>query len=286
VSTPYGAGGTRPHRPASGRESVSPATNDAIRAARDLKTGRGRREQQRYLLEGVRVVEDALDQGLQPEAFFLTPHRIDGTPRGYALANRVRQLDVPVYELSERLLTLIADTETPSGVIAVAPLPAHLSELPRPWTTGLSALLLDQVRDPGNVGGILRSAGASGVELVVSSEGSVDLFSPKVVRAGAGAHLRLELAPARPYEELAAWLAGWPQVVLADGHAEGTIYDVDWQLPTALIVSNEAHGVSERLRDLSLTPTRIPMAVATESLNVAAAAAIILYEGRRPFLRP
>ena len=91
------------------------------------------------------------------------------------------------------------------------------------------------------------------------------------------------LAPARTCDW--SWPHGWPQVVLADGHAEGTIYDVDWSLPTALIVSNEAHGASDRLRDLSPIPARVPMAVATESLNVAAAAAIILYEGRRSFLR-
>jgi RNA methyltransferase, TrmH family len=272
-------------RPTASRGSdLDPAVNAAIRAARDLKSGHGRREQGRYLLEGVRLIEDALDQGLEPELVFLTPHLLESTPRGRSLAEWLRRSGIALIELNERLLGLISDTETPPGVIAVAPLPRFLRTLPDPWAPGLSALLLDHVRDPGNVGGILRTAAAAGVELIASTEGSVDLYAPKVVRAGAGAHLRLELAPARPLAEVAEWLEQWPQVVLADGTAPTSLYDVDWQQPSVLVVANEAHGPQEWLRDVRVRRVAIPMRADTESLNVAAATAVFLYEARRPFL--
>jgi TrmH family RNA methyltransferase len=281
-----GAGShSRDVRPdASSRRPDTPA-NAAIRAARELKSAQGRREQGRYLLEGVRLIDDALQQGLRPDLVFLTPHLLDGTARGRDLAGRLRRTEVPIVELTERLLRLISDTETPPGIIAVAPLPRPLIELPAPWTGGLSAILLDHVRDPGNVGGILRTAAAAGVELVVSTEGSVDLYAPKVVRAGAGAHLRLELAPARPLDEIGAWLARWPLAALADGAARTTLYDVDWREPCVLVVSNEAHGIEEWLQGRALRRVSIPMRAATESLNVAAATAIFVYEARRSFLR-
>jgi TrmH family RNA methyltransferase len=274
---------SRPSGPPSTRQETS--VNAAIRAARELKSAQGRREQGRYLLEGVRLIDDALGQGLRPDLVFITPHLLDSTPRGWDLGAWLRQSDIPLIELNERLLRLISDTETPPGIIAVAPMPRPLAALPAPWTDGLSAILLDHVRDPGNVGGILRTAAAAGVELVVSTEGSVDLYAPKVVRAGAGAHLRLELAPARPLEEVAAWLQRWPLAILADGAARTTLYDVDWRQPSVLVVSNEAHGFEEWLRGRDLLRVAIPMRGETESLNVAAATAIFLYEARRPFFR-
>jgi RNA methyltransferase, TrmH family len=261
------------------------ATDEAIHAARLLKTPQGRRRQGRFLLEGVRLVEDALSQGVYPVATFLTPHLIESTARGHDLALLLNRLDAPVYELSERHLTLVADTETPAGVVVVADLPLRVDALPEPNRPGLSVLLLDQIRDPGNIGGILRTAAAGGLSAVVSTEGSADLWAPKVVRAGAGAHFRLPLYPGWPLLEVAAWLATWPQLVVADARARNSIYDIDWSIATILTLSNEARGASSWLDRLHISRTAIPMQSDTESLNVAAAAAVIVYEARRSFLR-
>jgi TrmH family RNA methyltransferase len=273
-----------PYRPPARPSQPEPATAAAIRAARALRTPQGRRQQGQFLLEGVRLVEDALSQGLVVDAVFITPHLLDSTERGRDLARYLRQLPVPLFEISERHLTLIADTETPPGIVVVGALPADQASLPEPNAPGLGALVLDQVRDPGNIGGILRTAAAAGIRQVVSTQGSADLWAPKVVRAGAGAHFRLVLHPARPLGDVADWLARWPQRVLADGRARATIYDIDWQLPTVLLLSNEARGASSWLADFDCAHVAIPMAASTESLNVAAAAAVILYEARRQTL--
>ena len=230
-------------------------------------------------------MEDALSQGVVPDAIFSTPHLLETTQRGANLARWLRGQDVPHFEISERLLTLISDTETPSGIIVVASLPPITSILPRPQYRGLGALLLDQVRDPGNIGGILRTAAAAGVSVVVSTEGSADLWAPKVVRAGAGAHFRLTLAAGIPVADVVEWLREWEQAILADGRTERTIYDLDWRRSTVLVMSNEAHGPSNWLPEVAPIRARIPMRANTESLNVAAAAAIIVYEAQRDLLR-
>jgi TrmH family RNA methyltransferase len=194
-------------------------------------------------------------------------------------------MDVPVFEISERHLTLVSDTETPAGIVVVATLPPLAPSLPLPRNPGLGALLLDQVRDPGNIGGILRTAAAAGISSVVSSEGSADLWAPKVVRAGAGAHFRIGLYPGRTMDEITNWLDLWDQRLVADGRSSRTMFRVDWTPPTLLILSNEARGASSWLDDAGIGRVSIPMGASTESLNVAAAAAVLIYEGRRDALR-
>jgi RNA methyltransferase, TrmH family len=238
------------------------------------------------LLEGVRLVEDALSHGMHPEAVFVTPHLLESTDRGRELARRVRRLDVPFFEIGERHLTLVSDTETPAGIVVVADLPPAPDSLPVPAVEGLGAIVLDQVRDPGNIGGIIRSAAAAGIELVVSTEGTADIWAPKVVRAGAGSHFRLSLFAARPVGEVRRWLTFWEQIVVADGRARQTMYQVGWTAPSVLVLSNEARGSSSWLDDLGARRVAIPMESDTGSLNVAAAAAVLMYEARRSYLHP
>jgi TrmH family RNA methyltransferase len=231
------------------------------------------------------LVEDALAHGVEPEAVFITPHLIDSTDRGRDLARMVRRLDVPVFEVAERHLTLVADTETPAGIVVVAAMPRAPERLPEAEQPGLGVVVLDQVRDPGNIGGIIRTSAAAGIRHIVSTEGSADLWAPKVVRAGAGAHFRLTLYPGRPIDEIVDWMGAWDQRVLADGRSRTTIYQIDWSPSTVLILSNEAHGAAMWLDDVPTVRASIPMDAQTESLNVAAAAAVCLYEARRQFLR-
>ncbi len=193
-------------------------------------------------------------------------------------------MDVPLFELAERHLALVADTEAPAGIVVVAATPPAPAELPEARGPGLAAVVLDQIRDPGNIGGILRTTAAAGIRHIVSSEGSADLWAPKVVRAGAGAHFRLTLYPGRPVGEIIEWIGTWRQCVLADGRSRTTIYHVDWTPPTVLVLSNEAHGASRWLDDVSLLRASIPMAAETESINVAAASAVFVYEARRQLL--
>jgi TrmH family RNA methyltransferase len=174
--------------------------------------------------------------------------------------------------VSEAVLDACADTRTPQGVLAVVP---FVQLKPRP---GL-ILILDCLRDPGNLGTILRSAEAAGVGQVILAPGTVDPYNPKVVRGGMGVHLRLPVL-SLPWPAIAELVSG-RAIWLADASA-GVAYDaVDWTRPSALLVGGEAAGPGEQACALATGRVRIPMAEGPESLNAAMAATVILFEAAR-----
>jgi len=169
----------------------------------------------------------------------------------------------------------MSDTVSPSGLLAVFPMPL----LPIPTHPTL-LLVLDQVREPGNVGTILRAALAAGVDAVLLAAGSGDAYNPKALRAGMGAHYRVPLAQNLKWDEIRAALNS-VQTILADPHAETSYEALDWRQPSALIVGGEAFGAGQQAVEQSQQRVVIPMAQDVESLNTAVATGIILFEVAR-----
>ena len=178
---------------------------------------------------------------------------------------------VPV---TDEVMAAMSDTETAPGVLAVLPMES------RPWPAEPDLLLiLDAVANPGNLGTILRAASAAGADGVLLGPGSVDPYNPKVVRGSMGAILRLPARPASWDEigELAAGLDVW----LATAR-DGVAYTaVDWRRPSAILIGGEAHGAGHEAERLATGWVTIPMRDATESLNAALAAGILLFEAAR-----
>jgi TrmH family RNA methyltransferase len=244
---------------------ISSPHNEKIKLALALQSqAKARRKSGRVLLEGVRLIADALACGLRPD-FVL--HHPDFAPETFAP-------ELPMFAIAPELLREIADTVHPQGAVAVFPLP----QMPLP-TAPTRLFILDGVRDPGNVGAMLRTAAAAGVDAALLSPDCADAFNPKALRAGMGAHFRVPLREIG-WEQIAALCAGLT-VYLAD--ADGDLaYDAgNWRQPHALIVSSEAHGASAEARSLAALRISIPMAAATESLNAASAAAVLLFEAAR-----
>jgi RNA methyltransferase, TrmH family len=174
--------------------------------------------------------------------------------------------------VSDRLFGDIAQVATPTGITAVIATPDN-PPLPDSLQT---CLLLDELQDWGNVGSILRSAAAAGIRQVFLSPGSVFAWSPKTLRAGQGAHFFLEIHEG---VDLVAIARRHPGAVIAtEARAATTVYAADLRGPTAWAFGNEGAGLSEALADAATLRVRIPMPGAAESLNVAAAAAICLFE--------
>jgi TrmH family RNA methyltransferase len=170
----------------------------------------------------------------------------------------------------------LSDTETPQGIAAVFPLP-KISPRPNPNLT----LILDRVRDPGNVGTMLRTAWAANVDSVVLAPETADAFNPKVVRAAMGAHFHLPIAHAS-WNEITEQLKSVPRIYLSDTASEMSYTRADWSSPCALIVGGEAEGASDDARKLATATISIPMPGNAESLNAAVAAGILLFEAVRP----
>jgi TrmH family RNA methyltransferase len=182
-----------------------------------------------------------------------------------------REMDVLCYAVSESVMAACSDTESPQGILAVLPIP----DLPQPEHPTLT-LILDGVRDPGNLGSILRTALAARVEQVYLAPGTVDASNPKAVRAAMGAHLHLPMAALR-WEGIAEAVVDC-NVWLAAASGETHYTDVKWNEPAALIVGGETTGASDRAKSLATGQISIPMGAGVDSLNTAVATAIILFE--------
>jgi TrmH family RNA methyltransferase len=249
--------------------------NPKVKRVRALLARRRVRQSARqFVVEGVRLLEEALQAGVPLVQLFYTAE-VESSSRGAALLAAAKVVSGEVHQVSRAVMNAMSDTETPQGVIAVLPWP----ELPPPDRAGL-LLILDGLRDPGNLGAILRSAAAAGVAYVCLAPGTVDPYNPKVVRSAMGAHFRLPVAADVPWREIRELCAG-RNVYLADPSGETRYFDVDWTAPCALIVGGEAKGAGQEIRSLARKRISIPLQRGVESLNAATAAAIILFEAVR-----
>jgi TrmH family RNA methyltransferase len=248
---------------------ITSAQNPRLKLVRTLQgRPKDRREAGAFLAEGVRLLEEAADRGW-PFRFVL--HTPELNSRARALLERLKARGVECEELEARLLQSLSETETSQGLLAV------LELTPLPIPAGANFLLIpDQVRDPGNLGTLLRSAAAAGVQAALLPPETTDAFSPKAVRAGMGAHFRLPIH-ALGWERIGELTAGLT-VYLAEMDGVIPCWQADFRLPLALIVGGEAEGASPSARRLAAEQVRIPMPGGSESLNAAVAGSVLLFE--------
>ena len=246
---------------------------------RDLARRRGRERRGLALAEGVRLVEEALAAGVPVRGAAVSP-ALEGTPRGSALKTALAERAARLVEVTPAELEALADTEQPQGIVAVvAPRAWTLDDVPTPARG--TVLVLDAVQDPGNVGAVLRTALGLGAAGVVALKGTAELTNPKVLRGSMGAAFRLPAAPADT-EAFLAWAGGRGlELVVADAGGEPLARWPRSGAPLALVLGNEAAGVSPALVAAARRRVAIPLAAGVESLNVAVAAGILLYEATR-----
>ena len=257
---------------------ITSPSNPAVRAARKLARPSSRaRAEGRFLLEGPEGIRAALEAGHRPDSLLATER---AAARHAGLVNLARQRGAQVTLVAEPVLSALAATTTPQGLVAV--LPSVLSPLEALPASPRLVCVLAEVRDPGNAGTVLRAADAFGADAVVTTRGSVDPQSPKAARAAAGSLFHLPVVAGVPWPELAAALRGRGlRLVGADPHAQAGVDQAPLGEPVALVLGNEAHGLpAEIAADLDLV-VRVPLAGRAESLNLAAAAAVLLYETSR-----
>ncbi len=257
---------------------ITSPSNPAVRAARQLARPSARaRMGGQFLLEGPEGIREALAAGHVPVTVLGT-ERAAARHRG--VLNAARAAGSRVLLVAEPLLAGLAQTTTPQGLLAVLPsVTRSLDGLP---AAPRLVCVLAEVRDPGNAGTVIRTADAFGADAVATTSGSVDPQSPKAARAAAGSLFHLPVVAGVPWPDLRAALRERHlRLVGADPHAPATVQAAPLDEPVALILGNEAHGLPAAVRDDLDLVVRVPLAGRAESLNLAAAAAVLLYETAR-----
>ncbi|MEO7476120.1 MAG: RNA methyltransferase [Gemmatimonadales bacterium] len=248
---------------------------------RDLARRRGRERRGLALAEGVRLVEEALAAGVPVRGAAVAP-ALEGTPRGRALKSALAERAIRLVDVAPAELDALADTEHPQGVVAVVePRVWSLADVPTP--SGAVVVVLDAVQDPGNVGTVLRTALGLGATGVLALKGTAELTNPKVLRGSMGAAFRLP-AVSTDAGGLLDWVAVrgvdlWVATTEA-GPLPGRA-DPSGRAPLALVLGNEGAGVGSALLAAARHRVGIPLAQGVDSLNVAVAAGILLYEVTR-----
>lgn len=253
---------------------ISSLKNPLVKQICQLHRAKGRREQGQFLLEGTHLIETAC----QVDCSLVVLCYTAAWQERYGLlwetaASRAERSE----EVSEAVLQQMATTVTPDGVVAIAK-----SSIPAPDRPLELGLILDRIQDPGNLGTLIRTASAVGVDRLWLSADSVDPFHPKVLRASAGAWFQVPMTVGENLTEvLQTYRAHNIQVIATLPQASQTYWDIDLTVPSVILLGNEGSGLSEDLITSADTPIRIPLAVGVESLNVAIAGSLILYEARR-----
>lgn len=249
---------------------VTSLQNDKVKLTYGLQNRlRTRRKERKIALEGVRLLNDALDAKQKPYFVLYHPENAD-----YGLITRLQEKNALLIPVNDEVMKHVSDTQNPQGMVGVFPLP--LPPVPKKPS---KVLILDSLRDPGNMGTMLRTAGASGVEVVLLSPGCADPYNPKTLRSGMGAHFRVPIIDA-PWADIAGYCEHLT-LYMATGAGDVRYDQVDWTQRWGLIIGSEAHGAGSDAESLTDHQIYIPMASQTESLNAGVAAGVILFEASR-----
>lgn len=250
---------------------ITSSQNPKLKLARALQKRREREKEGKLFIEGVRLVQDALTAGIVPELLFYTAAATENADS----AVLIQAWESVAWKVSPDVMTTMSETVTPQGIAAIVPLPRLA------WVEHPSLLVVaDQVRDPGNLGTLLRSAAGAGADGIILPTGTVDVWNEKVLRAGMGAHFRIPIREGMIWDDVLPMIEGL-SVYVADANGSLTYDEVDWQQPGVLLVGGEADGASVAGRLRANTAIQIPMANGVESLNAGVAGSIILFEAAR-----
>lgn len=255
---------------------VTGLQNPVVKAAAELKQKKYRTQNGLYLAEGLRTAEEAVAYKAVETLFYVATD----DERTIRLLEDAAAQNIKLVCVSENVMKKIADTETPQGIIAVCKM--RQPKLENLLASGKMLLVLDRVGDPGNIGTMLRTADAAGIGGLVLLKGCADIYAPKTVRSSMGSLFHIPVLSGVSEQEFvsAAKKAGYDLLVTCLDGADN-LYKADLNGRIAFVMGNEAGGVSETLLEKADKRVYIPMAGRAESLNVAMAAGIVMFEALR-----
>lgn len=261
---------------------ITSTGNSRTRLVRKLQTRKGRSEERRFVAEGRNLITEILERGLGVD-FIMVPESLledNGSETAAMISRCAESPDITLCAVADREFARISDAGDGIGMLAVVrmnePCPEDIRKLP----ADSNLLVLDRIQDPGNLGTLVRTAAAAGYGAVIALRGTADIWSPKVLRATAGTVFAIPLLYVKDAEEIRE-ITGQRRLVVTAVGGGRPYYEEDLRKGIALVIGNEGRGVSPGIMDMADVRVTLPMKGGVESLNAAAAAAILMYEAIR-----
>lgn len=255
---------------------ITSKDNDTIKFLKKLKDKKYRDQENAYIIEGAKLIKEAIQENIKIKMIILC----DGCSTENAIDSDLKY-EIAKYEcicVSEKIFLSLTNVVNPQGILAVVEKNSNSNEID--YNDDLF-LILDDLQDPGNMGTILRTADSINLKQIIVSKGSADVYNPKVVRSTMGAIFRIKVIESDDLSKTIKEMKKHKiKVVATSLQTDKSIYDISYE-KTAIVIGNEANGVSERVFETVDEKVKIPMAGKTESLNASVATAIVLYEAVR-----
>ncbi|WP_261827868.1 TrmH family RNA methyltransferase [Inconstantimicrobium mannanitabidum] len=242
--------------------------NKLFKDTKKLKEKKWRIKNKKYLIEGVRIVEEAIKAKVKIDAIFLEEDLEDARINAFLEGQSFNS-----YVLSKELFKSLCSTEAPQGIIAIVDLSNSIEK-----KSGNFYILADKVQDPGNMGTIIRTAHAANAKGVIITKGTVDIYNEKTIRSTMGSIFYLPVIEDQDLEFTKKLIDNGYKLLVSALDAEKNFFEEDLSGSYIIAVGNEGNGVSDEIKDLATVKVKIPMPGEAESLNVSVACAIMIYE--------
>jgi len=254
-------------------QTITSKDNELIKHIRKLKDKKYRDESNEYVVEGVKLVEEAVKENAKIKQIIVC----EDTTRTYEIPTHI-MLEIARYEcisVSNKIFNIITQVTNPQGIMAIIEKNAQDAQID--YSQDI-IVVLDDVQDPGNLGTILRTVDSIGLNQIIVSKGTADAFNSKVVRSTMGAIFRIKIIEV---ENLAQAIKEMRKhhfkLMVTSLQTKNSIYDIDFN-KKIIVIGNEANGVSKEIQDMADEKAKIPMLGRTESLNASVAAGVVMYE--------
>ena len=252
---------------------ISSKDNEFIKHIKKLKDKKYRDESNEYIVEGVKLIEEAVKENAQIKKIIVC----EDTTKTYEIPTNV-MLEIAKYEciyVTEKIFTSITQVTNPQGIMAIIEKNTTNQEID--YTQDI-IVALDDVQDPGNLGTILRTVDSIGLNQIIVSKGTADAFNPKVVRSTMGAIFRVKIIETENLQEtIKSMKKHHFKLMVTSLQTDNSIYDIDFN-KKIIVIGNESNGVSSEIQEMADERAKIPMLGRTESLNASVAAGIVMYE--------
>ncbi len=259
---------------------ITSSNNPLVKEVKLLKFRKHREDRGLFFIEGTRFVEEAVKEKTRIQKLFISDELYESGAAEGLLSDRYN-IGYEIYILAKKLFKEISDTENPQGILAV--IESDYFPIGRLLSGEISFLvLLDSIQDPGNMGTIIRTADAAGVQGIIASKGCVDPYNPKVLRATMGSVFHIPVCLSADLAQTALTLKARGFKIYAS-HPEGSAdyFDIPSWTNSAVVIGNEANGISDDVARCADLLVKIPMAGRAESLNASVAGALLMYEALR-----